>query len=148
MAYITATHSLVIGDMQRVVSQHVQVKHAPREERHQKGLTKQHTEFGQQHLHGSLPCSDDAGGWEASKLSSKERRQLGFTAEGTSQGGGGASSLPCVCDALRAPSRAFPAESPQQDVTSQHSALLCIPDTLHNSAHVLQLPQASAHFPL
>lgn len=77
-------------------------------------LTKQRAEFGQQHVQGSLPCSDDAGGWEASGLSSKERRQLRFTAEGTSPGGGGASSLLCVCDALRAPSRAFPAESPQQ----------------------------------
>lgn len=105
-------------------------------------------EFGQQHVQGSLPCSDDAGGWEASELSSKERRQLRFTAEGTSPGGGGASSLLCVCDAPRAPSRAFPAESPQQDVTSQHSNRLCVPDTLHNSAHVLRLPQASAHFPL
>ena len=119
MAYITSTHNLVIGDMQRVVSQHVQAKHELKKDRHREGLTKQHSQFGQQNLQGSLPCSDDVGGWEASELSSKESRQLGFTAEGTSQGGGGTPSLLSSFSALSQ-------QSPQQDVTSQHSTLLAL----------------------
>ena len=134
--------------MQRVVSQHVQAKHEPRKDRHQKGLTKQHSQFGQQNLQGSLPCSDDVGGWEASELSSKDSRQLGFTVEGTSPGGGG--TPPCRVYAMFSELllSAFPAV-PQQDVTS-HTALclLCVPNMLHSLAHVLQLSQASAHFPL
>lgn len=82
-------------------------------------MAKRHSQFGQQILQGSLPCSDDVGAWEASSSLAKREAAGIHEAE--------IFPLPAVC--MQCSLSSFPAlsqQSPQQDVTSQHGTLLAL----------------------